>query len=101
MTDLEQNLGLLAPAGILALEEVTEELLLQVNPVVRVKMRPVLDPVHFEPFLLRGGAHEALEIATRMQALAAPIGAREQRRLDLGPVRHARLPEVVGIELAR
>ncbi len=74
MTDLEQHLRLLAPAGILALEEMTEEPLLQVDPVVRVEMRPVLDAVHFEPFLLGGGAHEALEIAARMQALAAPIG---------------------------
>ncbi len=34
-----------------------------------------------------------------MQALAAPVGGREQRHLDLRPVRHARLPEVGGVEL--
>ena len=28
-----------------------------------------------------------------MQALAAPVGGREQRHLDLRPVRHARLPD--------
>ncbi len=63
-------------------------------------MRPVLDAVAFEPFLLGRRAHEALEIAARMQALAAPVGGREQRHLDLRPVRHARLPIFVGIELA-
>ena len=36
-----------------------------------------------------------------MQPLPAPVGGREQRRLDLAPVRHARLPVLVGIELAR
>ena len=44
---------------------------------------------------MRGGAHEALEIAARMQRLAAPIGGGEQRRLDLRPDRRACLVIVV------
>jgi hypothetical protein len=71
---LQQHLGLLAPAGVLTLEEMAEELLLQLQAVVRVEMRPVLDAVALEPFLLRRGAHEAFEVAARMQALAAPVG---------------------------
>src|SRR5262249_55875932 len=98
---LQLHLRLLSPAGVLALEEVSEEFLLQGDAVIGVEMRPVLDAVHLEPLLFGGGAHEALEIAARMQSLAAPVGCREQRRLHLAPVRHARLPERIGIELAR
>src|SRR5437763_2790656 len=71
---LQQHLRLFAPAGVLTLEEVTEELLLQLQAIVRVEMRPVLDAVALEPFLLRRGAHEAFEVAARMQALPAPVG---------------------------
>src|SRR5262245_46358110 len=72
-----------------------EERELLLASIVRVEMRPVLDAVHLEPFLLRRRAHEALEIAARMQRLAAPIGGGEQRRLDLRPDRRARAVVVV------
>ena len=101
MAHLQQHLRLLAPAGVFAFEEVTEELLLQAEAVIRVEMRPMLDAVNFEPLLVRRGAHEAFEISARMQSLPAPIGGREQRRLDLAPIRHARAPVLVGVELAR
>ena len=55
----------------------------------------MLDAVDFEPFLFRRRAEEALEIAARMQRLAAPIGGREQRHLDLRPIGRHRLVEVV------
>src|SRR5437879_12567424 len=58
-------------------------------------MRPVLDAVCLEPLVLRGGAHKALEIATRMQALSAPVRRREQRHGDLVPLRRARSVIVV------
>src|SRR5262245_17739597 len=74
MAHLQQNLRLLAPAAVLALEEVAEELLLQLQSVVRIEVRPVLDAVALEPFLVRSGAHEALEVAARMQALPTPVG---------------------------
>src|SRR5262245_18422334 len=74
MAHLQQHFRLPAPAGVLALEEVAEELLLQLQAIVRVEMRPVLDDVALEPFLLRRGAYEALEVAARMQALPAPVG---------------------------
>ena len=35
-----------------------------------------------------------------MEALSAPVGGRQQRRLHLAPVGHARLPVLVGVELA-
>src|SRR5215471_2044986 len=79
----------------------SEELLLQADAIIGIEVRPVLDAVHLEPLLLRGGAHETLEIAARMQALAAPVGGGEERRLDLAPVGHARAPVRVGVELAR
>src|SRR2546423_13396589 len=58
-------------------------------------MRPVLDAVRLEPFVLRGGTREAFEIAARMQPLSAPIRGREQRSGDLVPLRRARLVIIV------
>jgi hypothetical protein len=77
--------------------KIIEEPQLQLAPVVGVEMRPVLDAVHFEPLVLDGRPHEAFEIAARMQGLAAPVGGREQRRLDLRPDRRAR-PVVIVVE---
>src|SRR5262252_5408683 len=77
-------------AVVLAVQEMVEEAQLQLAAIVGVEMGPVLDAVYLEPFVLRGRAHKAFEIAARMQRLAAPIGRRQQRRLDLGPNRRAR-----------
>ena len=82
MAHVELHLRLLVPAVLLALEEIAEEALLQADAVVGVIMRPVLDAVHLEPFLFRRGAEEALEIAARMQRLAAPVRRREERHFD-------------------
>src|SRR5262249_17276636 len=101
MAHLQLHPRLLIPAGVLALEEMAEEFLLQGYAIVRVEMRPVLEPVPLEPFVLRGGAHERLEVAARMQALAAPVGGRQKRRLHLRPVGHARLPVLAGVEPVR
>src|SRR5450759_4948800 len=79
MTDVELHARLLVPAVLLALEEVAEELLLQPDAVVGVIMRPMLDAVHFKPFLFRCRPEEAFEIAARVQRLPAPICGREQR----------------------
>ena len=95
MAHLQQHARLLAPAGVLALQEIVEELALQLAAVVGVEMRPVLDAVRLEPFVLRGGARKALEIAARVQALSAPVRRREQRRGDLVPLGRARLVIVV------
>src|SRR6266436_3838417 len=54
-------------------------------------MRPMLDTVGFEPFFLRSGAHESLEVAARMKALPAPIGGGEQGHGDFFPDRRAAL----------
>ena len=74
---------------VFALEEVVEEAQLELAAVVGVEVRPVLDSVRLEPLLLRRGAGEALEVAARMQALAAPVGGGEERDDDLVPVRRA------------
>src|SRR5450631_3355123 len=95
MTDIELHARLLVPAVLLALEEVAEELPLQSDAVVGVVMRPMLDAVHFEPFLFRCRAEETFEIAARVQRLSAPIGGRKQRYLDLRPIRRHRPVEFV------
>ena len=77
-------------AGVLILEKVAEETLLQRLAVIAVKMREVGIAVHLQPFLLRAGAQPTFEISARMQAHAAPIGGRQQGRLDLGEIGGAR-----------
>src|SRR5690242_20966934 len=77
MADLQLHLRLARPAGVLTFEEMAEKALLQIDAVVGVEMRPVLDTVHLQPFLARGGAHEPFEIAARMQPLPAPVCGRE------------------------
>src|SRR3954452_20100591 len=62
-----------------------EEAQLQLAPVIRIEMRPVLDAVHLKPLVLRGRAHKALEVSARVQALPAPIGGRQERHVDVGP----------------
>src|SRR5262249_28978957 len=86
---------LLLPPRVLALEEVAEELLLETHAIVGVEVRPVLDAMHLEPFLLRRRAYEAFEVAARMEPLPAPVGRREERHLHLRPVGHARAPVLV------
>ena len=83
MADVERHARLLLPAGVLALEEVSEEAPLQRLAVAAVEMREVGVAVHLQPFLPRAGAQPAFEIAARVQAHAAPVGGRQQRRLDL------------------
>src|SRR4051812_47551109 len=73
MPHLELHAWLLRPIA-LALEEVVEKLQLKLTSIVRIEVRPVLDAVRLEPFLLRCSAHEAFEVAARMQPLSAPIG---------------------------
>src|SRR5258707_15770150 len=77
MAHLELHGRLLWPVP-LALEEGIEEPQLQLAPVVGVEMRPVLDAVRLEPLLLGRRAHEAFEVAARMQALPAPVRRREE-----------------------
>src|SRR5262245_27016708 len=71
--NIELHARLLVPAVALAFQEIAEELLLQTDSVVCVVMRPMLDAVHLEPFVFRRRPVKALEIAARMQRLAAPV----------------------------
>ena len=73
MADLQQDTGLAVPAVLFPMEEIVEEAQLQFTAVIGVKMRPVLDAVGLQSFLFGLGAHKPLEIAARVQALAAPI----------------------------
>src|ERR1700733_1228890 len=86
MTNLKLNPWLVAPAVRLALEIKVEKPALQFAAIIGVKMRPMLEPVAFEPFLFRGCPDKPLEIAARMQALPAPIRRRQKRHRDLAPV---------------
>src|SRR6185437_10998950 len=85
VTHLQPHLRLFRPAGILAVQKIVKEATLLLASVIGVEMRPMLDAVRLQPLLLGGCAREAFEIAARMQALAAPIGGREQRGLDFLP----------------
>ena len=63
MAHLQLHWRLLVPAGVLAFEEMTEEALLYLHAVIGVEVRPVLDAVRFEPFVLGGGARESFELS--------------------------------------
>src|SRR5262249_61981826 len=63
-----------------------EEALLEREPVAGGEQGPVGIAVYFEPLLLRRRFDEAVEIAARVDALAAPVGAREERHLDPGKI---------------
>src|SRR5450759_763225 len=91
MAHLKLHARLPRPAVVRALQEMIEEALLQLDPVVGVEMGPVLDPVRLEPFVLRRRAHEALEVAARVQSLAAPVRGGQKGNSDLLPDRGARL----------
>src|ERR1700719_4488055 len=73
MAHLRQHFRLLVPAGVLALEKMAEEFLLQLESVVGIEMRPVLAPVALQPFLIRGSPHKPFKIAAGAQTLAAPV----------------------------
>ena len=54
MPHLQQDSRLLLEAVVLSMQEMIEKPQLQLAPVVRVEVRPVLDAMNFEPLLLRG-----------------------------------------------
>src|SRR3954462_3335993 len=97
---LELHARLPVPAVALPLQEIAEEALLQFDAVVRIERRPVRPAVDFQPLVVGGGAHETFEVAARVQALAAPIGGREERYLHLREIGGA-LDVVVVDPLAR
>jgi hypothetical protein len=53
--DVEQHRRLPVPAGVLALEEMSEEALLQADTVIGVEMREMGVAVHLQPLLLAVG----------------------------------------------
>ena len=80
MAHIQPDARRLVPAVVDALEEVVEELLLQADAVVGVKVRPVLQAVQLEPFLPGGGLDESLDVAPQVnpcppQLPAESIGA--------------------------
>src|SRR5262249_29206228 len=91
MPHLQLHPWVRGPAVALALEEAVEEALLQLDPVVGVEVRPMLDTMRFQPLFLRCGAHEALEVPARVQPLPAPVGGGQKRHGDPVPARRARL----------
>src|SRR5258706_7654033 len=95
MTDRQKHARLAVPAICFTFQVVIEETFLKRAAIVGIKMSPVLDPMHFEPLLRGCRSHEALEIATGMQSLAAPIRRGKQRHGHLGPIGRAALAVVV------
>ena len=96
VADIELNARLLVPTVAFAFEEIAEELLLQTDAVVGVVMRPVLDAVHFEPFLLRRRRDKSLR---NCRADAAAVRPSSQRKacgtFTLRPIRPHRLVDIV------
>ena len=97
MAYLQLHAWLIFPAVVGPFQEAVEEALLQVDAVIRVEMGPVLEAMRLEPLVLRGGAHEALEIPTRVQALPTPVRRGKKRHRDLVPERRA-LAVIVVVE---
>ena len=95
MADVELHPRCLLPAVVDALQEIVEEALLQVQAVGAGEERPVRIAVGLEPLLLRGRLDEAVEVAPRVDALAAPVGAGQKRERDLGEVGRARAVPLV------
>src|ERR1700736_452449 len=73
VTHLQQHARSVAPAIIFTFQITIEEGLLQRASIVRVEMRPMLEPVCLQPLFPRGGTHEPFKIAPGMQTLTAPI----------------------------
>src|SRR4051795_4031958 len=95
VADLQQHARVALPAGLLALQVMAEELLLHGHAVAGIEVRPVRVAVHLEPLVLGAGIEVSLDVAARVQALAAPVAVGEHRNVDLRPVGCARAPEVV------
>src|SRR3954447_12835879 len=74
LADLEEHARLVAPPGVLVLEEMPEAPLLQPDSIIGIERRPVLAPVHVEPFFLRRSSQYPFEVPARVQSLAAPVG---------------------------
>ena len=94
---LQQHRRLPVPAIVLALEEMREEALLQIDAVIGIEFGPVLDAVNLQPFPLRGGAHETFDIAAQMQPLPAPVARGQHGHRDPVPHRRA-VPVIVVVE---
>src|SRR5437016_14338095 len=86
MADVQRDPRRLFPAVRHPLQEVIEELFLQRQAVAGREQRPVRVAVDLEPLLRRRRLGEAVEVPARVDALAAPVGAREQRQRDPGEI---------------
>ena len=86
---LQLHAGLCIPAVFLALQVEIEKALLQFTTVVGVEVRPVLEPVRFQPFLLRRRADEAYVSNRRSRAVMERLGMRRDPADDFD---HPNLP---------
>src|SRR5207244_9767303 len=89
VADLQPDARLALPAVVGALEQTIEEAPLHGHAVIGVEMRPMLEPMHFQPLLAGRGAREAFALTSRMQPLAAPVRGREEWDRDFVPTRRA------------
>src|SRR5688572_27505490 len=95
MTDLKEDLRLILPVAFAAFQEMVEKAQLQLAAVIRIEMRPVLEAMRFEVFVLAFTSDKPLKIPARMQPLPAPVGGGEERHGDLVPYRRAALVVLV------
>src|SRR5690606_33442110 len=97
MAHLQANPGFPLPSRVLSLEEIAKEPLLDRHTVVGVELRPMLEPVHFQPFVGARGSQVSLEVPPQVQTLTAPVGGRQQGYPDAVPARRA-LPVILTIQ---
>ena len=88
VSDVEVDRRLPVPAGVLALQEVPEEPLLQGHAVVGVELGEVFEAVDLQPLVVRGDTGIALETAAGVQ-MVGPVGRRQHRDGDLLQIRRA------------
>src|SRR5688572_4737974 len=96
MADVQLHAWLVLPAVADTLQKIVEEALLERDAIAAGEERPVRVAVRLEPLRrVLGRLGVAVEVTARMDALAAPVGAREQRRLDEREIRRARFVPLV------
>lgn len=95
LAHLQKHAWLVVPAMLLAFQKSVEEAHLQVDAVVCVEEAPVFKAMHLQPLVARSGLCEGLKVATWVDPLTAPVGARQQWDFYVLPAWRSGLPVLV------
>src|SRR3989304_1178457 len=87
--------GWVSQSSAWPLREGVKEPLLERPALIRGKGGPGLDPMNLQPLLRRGGAHEALDVATQVEAVATPVPRGQKGHSHPRPHRRAGFVVVV------